>query len=81
MPSFKNALDSLLADAVLASGIQRNAVLDKIRQYVKATPIDTLKAQVAVITSKPELTMLQAAGVPAGLQAVFLQTYQQLQGS
>ena len=81
MVTFKNQLDSLLAEAVLASGVQRNVVIDKIRLYLKSTSIDQLNREVAVITSKPELTMLQAAGVPAGLQAVFLQTYQMLQGS
>ena len=81
MVTFKNQLDSLLAEAVLASGVQRNVVIDKIRLYLKSTSIDQLNREVAVITSKPELVMLQAAGVPAGLQAVFLQTYQILQGS
>lgn len=80
MPDFKNQLDSLLADAVLASGVGRQVKLTAIRDYISKTPIDTLKREVSVITSKPELTMLQASGVPQGLQETFLYTYSRLTG-
>lgn len=78
MPTFKNKLDELLADAVLASGIDRNVKLTAIRTYLQQTSIDQLRKEVSVITNKNELTMLQAAGVPLGLQDVFLFTYQNL---
>ena len=80
MPKFKNTLDELLADAVLASGLDRQVKLTAIRDYISKTPIDTLKSEVSVITSKQEFTMLQAAGVPAGLQEVFLFTLTRLTG-
>lgn len=80
MPQFKNQLDSLLADAVLASGVDRQVKLNAIRDYLKKTSIYDLKKQVSVITSKPELSMLQASGVPQGLQEVFLYTYTRLTG-
>lgn len=78
MPTFKNKLDELLADAVLASGVDRQVKLTAVRSYLQQTSIDQLRKEVAVITNKNELTMLQAAGVPLGLQDVFLFTYQNL---
>jgi len=78
VPTFKNNLDILLANAVLASGVGRNVAIAAIRNYINTTPIEQLKKEVAQITSKPELTMLQAAGVPGPLQEVFLFTFQQV---
>jgi heme oxygenase len=79
MPVFKNKLDELLADAVLASGLMRQAMLERVRQYMLETDIAQLRKEIAVIDSLPELQMLQAAGVPAGLQSVFLFRLTQLQ--
>jgi hypothetical protein len=79
MPVFKNKLDELLADAVLASGLMRQAMLERVRQYILETDIAQLRKEIAVIDSLPELQMLQAAGVPAGLQSVFLFRLTQLQ--
>ena len=79
MPVFKNKLDELLADAVLASGLMRQAMLERIRQYMAETDITQLRKEIAVIDSLPEMQMLQAAGVPASLQSVFLFRLTQLQ--
>jgi hypothetical protein len=81
MPTFKNRLDELLADVVLASGIQRQVRLEAVRAYIASTPMDTLKRQIAEITSIPELQVLQAAGVPQALQPTFLFVYSQLTGT
>jgi len=79
MPVFKNKLDELLADAVLASGLMRQAMLERVRQYMLETDITQLRKEIAVIDSLPEMQMLQAAGVPAGLQSIFLFRLTQLQ--
>jgi hypothetical protein len=79
MPVFKNKLDELLADAVLASGLMRQAMLERVRQYIAETDIAQLRKEIAVIDSLPEMQMLQAAGVPASLQSVFLFRLTQLQ--
>jgi len=79
MPVFKNKLDELLADAVLASGLMRQAMLERVRQYMAETDITQLRKEIAVIDSLPEMQMLQAAGVPASLQSVFLFRLTQLQ--
>jgi len=79
MPVFKNKLDELLADAVLASGLMRQAMLERVRQYMAETDIAQLRKEIAVIDSLPEMQMLQAAGVPASLQSVFLFRLTQLQ--
>jgi len=79
MPVFKNKLDELLADAVLASGLMRQAMLERVRQYIAETDIVQLRKEIAVIDSLPEMQMLQAAGVPASLQSVFLFRLTQLQ--
>jgi len=81
MPVFKNKLDELLADAVLASGLMRQAMLERVRQYIAETDIAQLRKEIAVIDSLPEMQMLQAAGVPASLQSVFLFRLTQLQAA
>ena len=81
MPVFKNKLDELLADAVLASGLMRQAMLERVRQYIAETDIVQLRKEIAVIDSLPEMQMLQAAGVPASLQSVFLFRLTQLQSA
>jgi hypothetical protein len=80
MPKFKNQLDELLADAVLASGVQRQVALEIVRKYLLTTDIQRLKIEVAQINSLTELRFLQAAGVPSGLQEVFLTVYQSISG-
>ncbi len=78
MPKFANQLDELLADAVLATGTQRQVALNKVRKYLEMTPLTRLKIEVAQITSLTELRFLQAAGVPAGLQDTFLTVFTSL---
>lgn len=80
MPTFKNKLDELLADTVLASGVGRQLALDKVREYLRGISTDDMRKQIAAITSLPELQMLQAAGVPAAAQTQFFTQYQRLQG-
>jgi hypothetical protein len=81
MPFFKNPLDELLADAVLASGVNRQVALERVRELMRKTSTNTLATWISQITSLPELTMLQAAGVPAPLQRVFFAQIAQLQQS
>ncbi len=80
MPKFRNKLDELLADAVLASGQARQTALDSVRGYLRATPIVQLKLEIAQLQSLQELNMLQAAGVPLGLRDTFSTTYELVQG-
>jgi hypothetical protein len=79
MPTFKNRLDELLADTVLASGILRQNALDAVRQYVKEISVDQLRREIAALTSLTELNMLQAAGVPLAAQPQFFYQVQKLQ--
>jgi len=80
MPKFSNKLDEILADAALASGIQRQVALEAVRKYLSTTPLQQLKVEVSQITSLTELRFLQAAGVPSGLQETFLTIFQSLSG-
>jgi hypothetical protein len=80
MPKFANKLDELLADAVLANGVQRQVALEVVRKYLQTTPLQQLKMEVSQVVSLTELRFLQAAGVPSGLQEVFLTVYQSLSG-
>ena len=80
MPIFKNKLDELLADGVLASGTMKQVVLEQVRAYLRETPIQQLKLEVSQLKSLPQLAFLQAAGVPGGLQPVFLNLYAELSG-
>ena len=72
MPVFKNRLEELAADAVLASGLQRQYFLNQLRDMIKNTPIEVLAKEIAEITNLNELRMLQAAGVPAGAQPALM---------
>ena len=78
MVQFKNKLDEMLAEGVLASGIQKNAIIAKIRDYIKTISVDDLKKQISVIDSKVELSLLQAVGVPGGAQSTFFYVVQNL---
>jgi hypothetical protein len=75
MPTFKNKLDELLADAVLTSGVQRQANIDVVRGYIRGITVEQLRREIAAITSIMELQMLQAAGVPASAQDQFFTQY------
>jgi len=72
MPVFKNRLEELAADAVLASGLQRQYYLNQLRDMIKNTSIEKLAKEIAEITNLNELRMLQAAGVPAGAQPALM---------
>jgi len=72
MPVFKNRLEELAADAVLASGLQRQYYLNQLRDMIKNTAIEELAKEIAEITNLNELRMLQAAGVPAGAQPALM---------
>jgi len=72
MPVFKNRLEELAADAVLASGLQRQYYLNQLRDMIKNTLIEELAKEIAEITNLNELRMLQAAGVPAGAQPALM---------
>jgi len=72
MPTFKNRLEELAADAVLASGLQRQYYLNQLRDMIKNTPIEELAKEIAEITNLNELRMLQAAGIPQGAQPALM---------
>jgi len=72
MPVFKNRLEELAADAVLASGLQRQYYLNQLRDMIKNTPIEELAKEIAEITNLNELRMLQAAGIPQGAQRALM---------
>ncbi len=78
MPTFANKLDELLADTVLASGTLRQVALNKVRDYLQTTPVAQLQREVQQVTSLQSLRMLQAAGVPLGLQAAYLARFESL---
>jgi hypothetical protein len=80
MPKFANLLDGLLADAVLTSGVDRQMKLDAVRAYIKVIPVERLNIEIAALTSKPELNMLQAVGVPLGAQPAFFYQYSKVAG-
>ena len=78
MPQFKNHLDELLAEIVLASGVDRNIFINQVRQYIEANTTDKIRTEIAQITSLQELQVLQAVGVRRDLQDIFLSTYGRL---
>jgi len=78
MVTFKNRLDELLAEVVLASGVSRQLALDNVRSYIKTIDVDQLRREIAAITSLTELQMLQAAGVPQSAQPQFFTQYSRL---
>jgi hypothetical protein len=75
-----NKLDEILADTVLANGVQRQVALNAVRQYLSATPVERLKAELAQVTSQASLKMLQAAGVPLGLQDTYYAVLESVSG-
>lgn len=81
MPKFVNQLDEKLADAVLASGVDRLTKLNDVREYLKQIPTDRLITEIAAITSLNELRMLQAAGVPFAAQTVYYYQVNKLSGA
>lgn len=71
MVTIKNRLEELLVDAAILSGAQKLQAITQIRNYLQQTPCNILNEQLAQIENPVLLRVLQAAGVPACLQARF----------
>ncbi|MEM0241255.1 MAG: hypothetical protein QXP29_07330 [Candidatus Nezhaarchaeales archaeon] len=69
--SGQNRLYALLLDAVLNEGNARVRALQAVRQYLQNTNCDVLNQELSEIDKIAMLRMLQAAGIPACLQARF----------
>jgi hypothetical protein len=70
-----NKLEYYLQQAALSEGSQRVQWLQKIREYMQTADPLILDSELAQITNRAELRMLQAAGIPAFLQTRFYVQY------
>jgi len=70
-----NKLEYYLQNAALSEGAQRVQWLQKVREYMQSTDPLVLDSELAQITNRAELRMLQAAGVPSFIQNRFYVQY------
>jgi len=70
-----NKLEYYLQQAALSEGTQRVQWLQTVREYMQVTDPLVLDSELAQITNRAELRMLQAAGVPSFLQTRFYVQY------
>lgn len=74
-----STLQTLLNNALLANGINRQAAYVSVRNYVNTTDMNRIKRELASITSIQLLIQLQAVGVPAFLSDTFFTVWALLQ--
>jgi len=70
-----NQLDYYLQQAALSEGTQRVQWIEKVREYLQITDPLVLDSELAQITNRAELRMLQAAGIPEFLTTRFYVQY------
>jgi len=70
-----NKLEYYLQQAALSEGAQRVQWIQKVREYMQVTDPLVLDSELAQITNRAELRMLQAAGVPEFLTTRFYVQY------
>ena len=71
MVQIHNKLEELLLDAAIETGAKKLQYIQQVRLYLQQTPCDQLNQELAAITNTVLLRTLQAAGVPACMQARF----------
>jgi len=70
-----NQLEYYLQQAALSEGTQRVQWIQKVREYLQITDPLVLDSELAQITNRAELRMLQAAGIPEFLTTRFYVQY------
>ena len=74
-----STLETLLTQALLASGISRQQKMVSVRNYINSASQPRIKQELAGITSIKLLIQMQAVGVPSWLSDTFFTVWNLLQ--
>jgi hypothetical protein len=74
-----STLETLLIQALLANGIDRQKKMTSVRNYINNTDQQRIKRELGSITSIKLLIQMQSVGVPAWLSDAFFTVWQILQ--
>ena len=74
-----STLQTLLTNELLANGVDRQAKMVSVRNYINTTDQNRIKRELAGITSIQLLIQMQAVGVPSWLSDTFFTVWALLQ--
>lgn len=67
----QNTLVQMLTKSVLSNGVDRQAAIVAIRNYINTTEQSRIKRELGAVTSIKLMMEMQAVGVPSWLSATF----------